>query len=340
MTSRSYTLTALSLATAALMAACGSMPVPNGALDQARNRYDAAQRDTQVSSLAPDELKRAAESLRFAEQTWSSGGKPSTVDHLAYLASQRVTIAQDTAASKASQAITAGAGAERDRMRLALRTREADTAQAALTQSERANAQKSSELAAADTKLAARSSEIDAAQTALTQSQQLNAQKTAELAAADAAAQNDKARIERRDTRLGDLEMQLKELNAKKTERGMVVTLGDVLFDTGKAQLTSDSTGNLGKLAAFFQRNPQRSASIEGYTDSIGSASSNLDLSGRRAGAVKTALVGLGVPAERLSTQAHGEEMPAASNATISGRQMNRRVEIVFAPQADDVVTK
>ena len=124
-------------------------------------------------------------------------------------------------------------------MRLALRTREADRAQTALTQSEQANAQKSNELAAADTQLAARKNEIDAAQTALTQSQQLNAQKTAELAAADAAAQNDKARIERRDARLGDLEMQLKDLNAKKTERGMVVTLGDVLFDSGKAQLTS-----------------------------------------------------------------------------------------------------
>ena len=340
MTPRTFTLTTLSLAMAALMAACGSMPMPNGALDQARSRYDSAKNDTQVASLAPDELKRAGDSLRVAEASWSSGGKPSEVDHLAYLASQRVTIAQDTAASKAAQAVTAGAGAERDRMRLALRTREADRAQTALTQSQAANAQKSSELAAADTKLAARSSEIDAAQTALTQSQQLNAQKTAELAAADAAAQNDKARIERRDARLGDLETQLKELNAKKTERGIVVTLGDVLFDTGKAQLTADSTGNLGKLAAFFQRNPQRSASIEGYTDSIGSASSNLDLSSRRAGAVKAALVGLGVPAERLSTQAHGEEMPAASNDTVSGRQMNRRVEIVFAPLADDALTK
>jgi outer membrane protein OmpA-like peptidoglycan-associated protein len=340
MNTRSFALSTLAAAIVTLVAACSSVPVNNAALDQARSRYDAAQRDPQVSTLAPEELKRAAESLRFADQAWSGGGKPSTVDHLAYLASQRVAIAQDTASSKASQAVTAGAGAERDKMRLALRTREADRAQAALAQSQQSNAQKSSELAAADSKLAARSNEIDAAQAALSQSQQANAQKSTELALAEAAAQADKARLERRDARLSDLEMQLKALNAKKTERGMVVTLGDVLFDSGRAQLTSDSSGNLGKLAAFFQRNPQRSASIEGYTDSVGSASSNLDLSGRRAGAVKTALVGLGVPAERLSTQAHGEEMPAASNDTLAGRQMNRRVEIVFAPQADDVVTK
>ena len=86
MNPRTFTRTTLTLATAALMAACGSMPMPNGALDQARSRYDTAKNDTQVASLAPDELKRAGESLRVAEQAWSSGVKPSEVDHLAYLA--------------------------------------------------------------------------------------------------------------------------------------------------------------------------------------------------------------------------------------------------------------
>ena len=336
---RTYALTATAAALATLMA-CSSIPTPNPALEQARSRYDSAQKNTQVGTLAPDELKRAGDSLRAADQAWSAGGKPSDVDHLAYLASQRVSIANDTAASKAAQAVTANAGAERDRMRLALRTREADQAQTALTASQKANAQKSTELAAAGSKLAARSSEVDAAQAALTQSQQSNEQKAAALAVAEAAALADKARLDRRDARLGDLEAQLQELNAKKTDRGMVVTLGDVLFDTGKARLSAGGGANLGKLAAFFQRNPDRRASIEGYTDSVGSETSNLELSRQRADAVMQALVGMGVPPTNLSTQAHGEEMPAASNDTVAGRQMNRRVEIVFTPTSGESVTK
>ena len=87
------------------------------------------------------------------------------------------------------------------------------------------------------------------------------------------------------------------------------------------------------KLADFFKRYPQRSATIEGYTDSIGTDSANLMLSERRASSVMTALVSLGVPSDRLSTRAHGAQMPVADNGTSAGRQMNRRVEVVFAPQ-------
>jgi outer membrane protein OmpA-like peptidoglycan-associated protein len=278
---------------AAALAACATTPAPNGALEQVRTRFQSAQADAQVATLAPDELKRAGESLRVAEMAWKDGGSTSTVNHLAYMTGQRVAIAQETANNLAAQAVTTGAAAERDKMRLAVRTNEADTAK-----------------------------------------QQL-AQKTAELATADAAAVRDKATVDRRDARVSDLEMQLKEMNAKKTERGMVVTLGDVLFDSGKSSLQPDGSRNMAKLADVFKRNPQSKASIEGYTDSIGSASSNQDLSGRRAGAVMAALVSLGVPAAHLSTQAHGEEMPVASNDTAAGRQMNRRVEIVFASQAD-----
>ncbi len=296
MTQRFFCLTTLALA----LAACSSTPDRNSALDDARARVVAAQASPQVAGLAPDELGRAAASLRVAEKAWADGGKSVDVDHLAYLTSQRVTIAQNTAASKAAQAVTAGAAAERDQVRLALRTNEADKAQ--------------QQLAAA---------------------QQSNAQKSAALAEAEAAALRDKARVDRRDARVSDLEQQLKELNAKKTERGMVVTLGDVLFNSGEAQLLPDGARNMSKLAEFFKRNPENKASIEGYTDSQGSASANQDLSDRRARAVMSTLVSLGVPADRLSTKGFGEEMPTASNGTAAGRQLNRRVEIVFATIPD-----
>jgi outer membrane protein OmpA-like peptidoglycan-associated protein len=305
-------LISLTLLAAAALAACSSVPERNNALEQARTRYAAAQRDTQVATLAPEELKRAGESLRAADQAWSGNEKPATVDHLAYMTTQRVAIAQETANGLAAQAVTAGAGAERDRLRLDVRTREADAAQQKLAVAQDVNAQKTAE----------------------------NAQKTAELAAAEAAAAQERARVERRDAKVSDLEMQLKELNARKTDRGMVVTLGDVLFDSGKSQLLADGNRNIGKLAEFFKRNPERMATVEGYTDSVGTADSNQQLSERRATAVVSALVSLGVPSNHLSMRAHGEDMPTATNDTAAGRQMNRRVEIVFTPLASDTATK
>ena len=136
---------------------------------------------------------------------------------------------------------------------------------------------------------------------------------------------------------MSDLESQLAALNAKKTERGMVVTLGDVLFKSGQSQLLPGSADNLAKLADFFSRNPERKASIEGHTDSVGNANANHTLSERRANAVMLALINLGVGAERLRTHAFGEESPTASNDNATGRQLNRRVEIVFPPQAEDL---
>jgi outer membrane protein OmpA-like peptidoglycan-associated protein len=302
---RLLVLTAL----AAALAACSTVPERNAALDAARSRYSVAQSDPQVGALAPEELKRAAESLRAADEAQTAGRDRATVDHLAYMSSQRVTIAQDTAAAKSAQAVTAGAAAERDRLLLAARTQEVATAQQAANASQR-------DLAA---------------------SRQSNAQMTTELAQADAYAQRERDRLARRDARVADLETQLSALNARKTERGMVVTLGDVLFDSGKSQLLSPSSQNMSQLAEFFRRNPERKASIEGYTDSVGSAESNLALSDRRAEAVKSALVRMGVPADRLSTQGHGEDSPVASNDTPAGRQMNRRVEIVIAPALNEV---
>ena len=289
--------------TLATLAACSSTPDRNSALDQARSRYNAAQNDAQVATLAPEELKRAAESLRMADKALADGGTVASVDHLAYMTGQRVTIAQETASSKAAQTAVEGAAAERDRMRLASRTREAEVAQQKLAASQQTNAIKDAELANAG---------------------------AAANAAAATAAMREQAIVDRSNARVNDLEMQLKDLNARKTDRGMVVTLGDVLFDSGQARLLADGSNSMVKIANVFRDNPQRKALIEGYTDSVGGADANYALSERRASAVMSALINLGVPAERLSMKAHGEEQPVASNSTAAGRQLNRRVEVLF----------
>jgi outer membrane protein OmpA-like peptidoglycan-associated protein len=127
-----------------------------------------------------------------------------------------------------------------------------------------------------------------------------------------------------------DLQRQITELNAKPTERGLVVTLGDLLFDTNKSELKSGASTNLGKLAAFLNKYPDSSVLIEGHTDNTGSYEYNLDLSQRRADSVKSWLVGKGVSIARLSTSGKGEGSPVAGNDSATGRQLNRRVEVII----------
>jgi outer membrane protein OmpA-like peptidoglycan-associated protein len=122
----------------------------------------------------------------------------------------------------------------------------------------------------------------------------------------------------------------LKELNAKQTNRGLVLTLGDVLFETSRSTLLEGSIRAISKLTEFLIDNPERSVLIEGHTDNVGSLTFNLDLSLRRSVSVEEALILKGVRAERLLVKGYGEMYPVASNDDSSGRQRNRRVEIVI----------
>jgi len=128
-----------------------------------------------------------------------------------------------------------------------------------------------------------------------------------------------------------ELQRQLDALQAKPTDRGLVLTLGDTLFATGRSELKSGSTANLDRLSDFLTEYPNRTASIEGFTDSMGSEDSNQMLSERRADSVKRYLVGRGVQSGRLSSMGHGENAPVADNESMAGRQQNRRVEVVIS---------
>jgi outer membrane protein OmpA-like peptidoglycan-associated protein len=234
-------LTRLALASIAtclaLLAACSSMPAQNAALTQARARLAAAQSRPETVSMAPDELARARESLRRADQALINGDSVDRVDHLSYLTQQQVAIAEETAAGRNAQAVVTGAAAERDRMRLELRTREADTAQAQKATAEQASAAK-----------------------------------TVQLVQSEANTQAERDRVARRDAKVSELESQLHDMNARYTDRGVVITLGDLLFDTGASELRATSQRRMDQLAGFMKRYPERRASIEGYTDNVGKA--------------------------------------------------------------------
>ncbi|WP_433589722.1 OmpA family protein [Pseudomonas koreensis] len=123
----------------------------------------------------------------------------------------------------------------------------------------------------------------------------------------------------------------LQAMKAQKTERGEVVTFGDVLFDTGKADLKHGSQRNFEQLAQYLTANPERQVRIEGFTDDVGSDDFNQRLSERRADAVAFALKRMGISADRLITKGYGKQFPIADNGSSHARQLNRRVEVIIS---------
>lgn len=127
-----------------------------------------------------------------------------------------------------------------------------------------------------------------------------------------------------------ELQRQIDVLQAKATDRGLVLTLGDMLFATGRADLMPAASGNLNKLVVFLGKYPQRTVAIEGFTDSVGTDGYNQGLSERRADSVKAYLVRQGVETIRLSASGRGKDDPIADNGSAAGRQLNRRVEVII----------
>ncbi|MBB2485341.1 OmpA family protein [Mitsuaria sp. WAJ17] len=133
--------------------------------------------------------------------------------------------------------------------------------------------------------------------------------------------------------RASALQRDLAELSAQNTQRGVMVTLRDMLFATGRAELQPGVRSAIERLADVLRQHPERRLLIEGFADSTGNGAMNQRLSQRRAEAVRSALVRAGVAPQRLELRAYGEEYPVADNATAAGRQQNRRVELLFSDE-------
>ncbi len=213
-------------------------------------------------------------------------------DYRVYVADRKVDTAKALAETRRAEIQRAQITAQRTAARLESRTREADTANAnaATANANAATANADAATARAD---------------ALTQAQ-------------DASANAD------------EMQQQIDALKAKVTDRGLVLTLGDVLFTTGHADLKSGATGHLDQLVAFLNKYPDRTAVIEGYTDNVGSEDYNQGLSERRAEAVRAYLTDQGIAGGRLRATGKGDASPVAGNDTAAGRQRNRRVEVVI----------
>jgi outer membrane protein OmpA-like peptidoglycan-associated protein len=308
------------------LAGCSTLPASDSPLAQAHSAYNDAQANFQVTTFAAGELKQASDSLDKADRASSKGESGATVDHLAYVAKQQVAIAQEAARQKAAELAVANAGAERDRVRLEARTREVDAAQRSAENSQR-QAEASQRQSEASQRNAEASQRQSIAATQAANDAQLSAQ-AARQQALDA------------ENRSQQLDAQLRDMEAKKTDRGMVITLGDVLFDSDRAQLKSGGMRNVQKLAVFFKQYPQRKVMIEGFTDSTGSNSHNQELSDQRANSVRTALLDMGIGTDRVTSRGYGESYPVAGNDTAAGRQLNRRVEIIVSDNSGNIAPR
>ena len=165
--------------------------------------------------------------------------------------------------------------------------------------------------------LSARESEAQRAQAAAQQARNEAANAQAQVAQAQSEAQRLAAKLE--------------DMQAEQTKRGIVLTLDDVLFDTGRAELKPSAGRSIDQIASFLNENPERRVQVEGFTDSQGGNDYNLELSQRRADAVARAIVQRGIDAQRVRALGYGEEFPVASNDNAGSRQMNRRVEIIVS---------
>ncbi len=304
-----YTLSVVAL-TAALLTACGSTPKQIPELDAARTQVQQAMGDPLAQEASGMRLKKAEEALRLADQAQNTHRPLADIQRHAFAASRHAQIAiEQTSELHARKTVEQGE-AERTRIQLAARTTEVANAKSAtlMANDVAAQAQAASALAREAT------TKAEAATTV--------AQADADRANSNAAVAGDEA---------ARLRAELEGMQAKQTERGMVLTLGDVLFDTGRSSLRPAALRTVERLADFMQQRAKLAVLVEGHTDSVGGDAYNMSLSQQRADSVGAVLSSRGVESMRVRSHGLGENYPSASNDSAGGRQQNRRVEIIFS---------
>jgi outer membrane protein OmpA-like peptidoglycan-associated protein len=240
------------------LAGCATPP-ENPQLLQARSDFSSLQQKPESSTLAAVETRVASNALDRANQASIHSRTDPQVDQLAYLASQKIALAEQAIAGRQTDAKLDDIAVQRTQVQLDVRT--------------------------------------------------------AQLKA-------------------------LQAMNAKPSDRGQVITFGDVLFDTSRAELKPGSQRDLQGLADFLAQNPERKIRVEGFTDSTGGDAFNQSLSERRAQAVARGLEQLGVGIERITVVGYGKQFPVADNASAQSRQLNRRVEVIVSNDASAVNTR
>jgi outer membrane protein OmpA-like peptidoglycan-associated protein len=280
------------------LAACASSP--SRELVDARNAYTRASAGP-AAQVAPADLHKAKVSLDKAESAFANDD--SDQRDLAYVAERKAELAE-VVANRAGHADA----------RL--------HAEATLAGEKEANHVRTKE-------------ELERTKSNLAGSEQNAADQKRRANDADNRAADADNRAAESDRRTKSMQLELAKWAAVKEEpRGVVITLsGSVLFASDKATLLPEARTRLSQVTTALMETKERHLAVEGYTDSQGADAYNIDLSQRRADAVRTYLVSNGYPPDLIVAHGVGKTMPIADNGTAEGRANNRRVEIIIEPQ-------
>jgi len=286
-------------------ASSGKQRAAKAQLERAQAAYLAAQADPNVQAYAQLRLGDAQKALRAAEQAKDSDEKM----HLSYLAEKKALLASVTGATGKTEQSMEQLRRETADVLLQKRDRELKAARTE-TDTKAREAEQWRRVA---------ESRVRDAETKAREAEQGRRQ-TDEADAKALAAEHAKATA---------LANELANLKAQQTDRGMVLTVGDVLFAAGKAEVGPGAQRSIDKLADFLKAYPKRNVVIEGHTDNIGDEGFNIKLSQQRADAVRDLLVARGVAPQRIRTKGYGPKFPVVENDSAAGRQQNRRVEVL-----------
>ena len=273
-------------------------------IERAQAAYQQAQSDPHVQAYAPLRLVDAQKALQAAQEAKGNDDKL----HLGYLAERKAQLASVTGATGNTEQSMQQLRKETAEVLLQKRDRE-------LTAARRETDIKTREAEQARRAAEARAREAEAKARELEQGRQTN-----DVEAKDRAAEQAKAAA---------LANELASLKAQQTDRGVVLTVGDVLFAAGKAEIGPGAQRSIDKLAEFLKAYPKRNVLIEGHSDNVGNEEFNIKLSQQRADAVRDLLVTRGIALQRIRTKGYGPKFPVVDNDTAAGRQQNRRVEVV-----------
>ena len=335
------------------LAACATAPRQDAQLDAARNVVTAAHADPQVTGEARDELAKADTALSAGDRLLADGKPVSEVEHQAYLADRYARAAQEHGKLLASEKAVAEFDSRRNVV--LLHAREADVRRANVVADvktqEATEARHDARVSARETdaatdraehsNLVARQAQVDAAASAQEAAAATGRAEHSNLVASQArvAAATSAQETATAAARADRLTQELSELKATRTDRGLVVTLGDVAFATGRSDLLESSQRSIARLTAFLAEHPEHTVRVEGFTDSVGRGDYNQGLSERRAASVKSALMHGGIEPGRIQSEGYGDTFPVASNDTVAGRQQNRRVEVIISDK-DQVIAQ
>lgn len=315
------------LAMLLVLTGCATPQRDNGALANLRSDLDSFRAERELSDRVPLALADAERAVRSAG---ADGLSEDERIHRIRLAEKRIEIARAEAFRAQARARIDELDQERTQLLLRASRLEVEQARRETEQARLVSATTLEEIERAR----------QAAMTADEMREQASrrereAREEAQAARRLAEAQASEIELARREAQLASeaaesLRRRLELLELRETDRGVVITLGDVLFELGQTDLQESARANLQDVVDLLQSEPDRRIRIEGHTDSTGAAQVNMRISQARADSVKRELAALGVAESRIQAVGMGQEFPIASNETEDGRRQNRRVDVIL----------